>query len=68
MEFDLAVAYRIQYMHLSKRVHCWKDCKKFKINPMELDEKNQSIVLISNKIHYKMCFHVKLERLFSDDS
>lgn len=35
---------------------------------MELDEKNQSIVLISNKIHYKMCFHVKLERLFSDDS
>jgi hypothetical protein len=28
---------------------------------------NQFMVLISNRIHYTMCFHVKLELLFCDD-
>ena len=54
-------------MHLSRRVHKKKDGKKSKINLISLDEKNQFIVLISNKIHYSMCFHVKLQRLFYDD-
>ena len=51
------------------RVSTFDEIQEYNLkNPIRLDEKIQFIVLISNAIYYKMCFHVKLECLFSDPS